>query len=285
MLGKVIKYDFRANGRLLWPLFALAIGVCGLMRTLLLIVPHIWKPVAQVIEGVATTLGVLMPICIFLLAFIYVVVRFYQTMMTGEAYLTFTLPVNTSTHIIARLIVGTLYTLIAGLVTIACVFIMLLPHSTQALGELFSGEYISVGVFFGFVGVFAGFLLVAIVNGLLHLYASMGIGAQFGRHRVAGSVIAYFVLNAISSVVSLVLMALPVFSIFQNEAQFMSSIGIIGGADGPTSVYVANSALVAEQALRLTGLMLAIFGGIILIISVLFYIVTWYTFDRKLNLE
>lgn len=281
MLGKVMKYEFRSSGRLLWPLFGLSIAISGLMRLLLLVAPYIWRPLANIIQGFATTLGVLVPIVIFALAFIYVVARFFQSTMTDEAYLTFTLPVKTGTHIVARLITSTIYTCIAGLVAAVCAFIMLLPYSVQLIGELFSQAYLATGTWLGFLGLFVAFILIAITNSLLHLYACMGIGAQFGRNRVIGSVVSYFVLSAVSSIITLAFMALPMFSVFQNEDAFVQFVG-----NGTITVISGGSAqAMADQMLRIGGIALAIIGGITIVISVLFYAITWYTYSKKLNLE
>lgn len=282
MLGKVMKYEFRASGRLLWPLFGLAIAVSGLARLLLLAAPHIWSPLATAIEGIASILGVLLPIAVFAMAFIYVAARFYQSTVTDEAYLTFTLPVSANTHICARLIVSIVYALVAGVVTAICAFIMLLPYSVQAIGMLFSGAYVTTGTWLAALGLFLAFVLVALINSFLHLYASMGIGAQFGRNKVIAGVVAYFALSAVSSIITLAFMALPMFSIFQNEDAFTQFIY----ADGALGIISSQSTqVIANQMLRVGGIALAILGGITLLISALFYIITWYTYSKKLNLE
>jgi hypothetical protein len=283
MLGKVMKYEFRASGRLLWPLFGLSIAVSGLMRLLLLVAPYIWSPLASAIEGVATLLGVLLPIAVFALAFIYVAARFYQSTVTDEAYLTFTLPVSANTHICARLIVSIVYTLMAGVVTFICAFIMLLPYSVQAIDMLFSFSqaYVTTGTWLAALGLFLAFVLVALINSFLHLYASMGIGAQFGRNKVIAGVVTYFALSAVSGIVTLALIALPMFSVFQNEDAFVQFIG--NGMITSTSGGFIQA--VADQVLRVGGIALAIFGSISLIVSVLFYVITWYTYSKKLNLE
>ncbi len=281
MLGKVLKYELRSNGRLLLPFFGLAIAVCGVLRLLLLLAPHIWAPAGTVLTGLASTLGPLVLVAVWVLCFVALLVRFWQSMAGNEAYLTFTLPVKTGTHLLARLLSSILFALLSVLVVLVCGWV-LIPgfFSVTVQGFSVASVYIGPGVWFSLIAWVLALIITGFISTFLLLYASIAIGTQFSRHRIAGSIAGYFVLNAVESFLMLPLVLLPLGQLIgwnenavEQRVLEMSTVGI------------TDPTLLIQQLLGYMWMILGIGALVVLVIGALNYCITLYLFSKRLNLE
>ncbi|MFV0351052.1 MAG: hypothetical protein ACK5JF_01910 [Oscillospiraceae bacterium] len=136
MLKKVIKYEFQASGRILWPLSALVIALGCILRLLSWVAPMINSTAGYIVEALVSGFGPMIASLILFVFLIILVVRFYQGMSSNEAYLSFTLPVKVSTHIWARLIVGTIFSIVSGIVTFIFSLIAL-PETAETIWKTF----------------------------------------------------------------------------------------------------------------------------------------------------
>ena len=122
MLGKLLKHEFNATGRLFLPVFALLIILTPLLGSLISIVGLDNNSSLGIIMGLSMFGYIILLLGVFVACFVFIVMRFYKSMTTDEAYLTFTLPVKTSSLILSRLIpafVWNLVTMILVLFSIA----------------------------------------------------------------------------------------------------------------------------------------------------------------------
>ena len=97
MLSKLLKYEFRATGRIMLPVYALLLVSCGgctLFGSLLGRYPE--STVLSVVQTVFATLFGVTTFGMLLLTLVLMVYRFYKNLMTDEGYLMFTLPVSRS---------------------------------------------------------------------------------------------------------------------------------------------------------------------------------------------
>lgn len=106
MLSKLIKHEFRATSRIMWPVFLGMLALTALMRfsQLLLNGGHI--PWLLQLIGVLLVIGFVMGL--FALAFAPLVlsaVRWRDHVLKDEGYLTLTLPVSLHQLLISKLIV------------------------------------------------------------------------------------------------------------------------------------------------------------------------------------
>lgn len=123
MFGKVLKYDFRADGRVLLPIFGLALASTAVMRLFAWLLRAVWERAGEVAFGIFQGLVILMMVAVVLFSFGYVVVRFYRNMVGREAYLTLTLPVKNVHHIWGKLLSGFTYCLASLLVAYAMLYL------------------------------------------------------------------------------------------------------------------------------------------------------------------
>lgn len=283
MLGKVMKYEFKASGRLLLPLFGVALVLSALLRLLLLLVPAAGPTGQGFIQGAAMLLGVLAVMAVAFLTTAVLVMRFYQSMSSREAYISFTLPVSANTHIIGRTIVGTVYLLAGAAVTLACLSIFLPGFDIGVpWGALVRDIFIAQQNLFQHIGVspFAFYalgvanLLVSTIGGLLLFYASIAVGTQF-RSRVGGSVLAYIILNSVQGIVTMVFTLVPFLTTFFNAVDGQQQMVYNSGG---TAVYSTFSASVFST-FNIIALVLSV------VFTVAFYLVTHYCFTKRLNLQ
>ena len=124
MLGKLIKHEFRATGRVMLPMYlvllATAVGsnlsgrwMLGSSRSAL----SVLGTLIVVAFGFAI-FGVL------LMSFVLMIQRFYKNLLQDEGYLMFTLPVSVHQHIWAKVIVSAVWFIATVLVIIgACLLV------------------------------------------------------------------------------------------------------------------------------------------------------------------
>ena len=157
MLGKLFKYDFKAMGRVLWPL---QIGVAGssVLATFCLAFivrssNHLVKTgtLGNLLTGASITLLVILGIAIYATLFVSIFLilqRFYKNLLSDEGYLSFTLPVSVDAHLWSKLFSAVLWSVISGAVILLGVGILVVfgtatgnsvvnPDVFTTIGEMF----------------------------------------------------------------------------------------------------------------------------------------------------
>lgn len=291
MLGKLIKYDFKSCGRILLPLFALSVALSAVLRLALVIAPYIWEPVQRLLEGSATFLGALLLFVITILTFVALVVRFYQSLISGEGYLSFTLPVSATSHLLSRLIVSCCFMLASLVVTLISMAIFI-PGFVSGFAELLTqpmtfyenGEAVNYTLggmpfylWLSAIGLVLFVALVGAITNFLHIYASFAIGSQFGRHRILSSVVAYFVLNFAESLILTPLMLVPMNYIFGENMNEINAFF--------QSLYIGTGYQIIGNMLGVAWLVFAVISIPSLIFAVVHFFLSRYFFTKKINLE
>ena len=107
MLSKLLKYEFRATGRIMLPVYALLLVTAGgtsVTGSLMGRYPE--STVLSIFRTLFMTLFAFTTFGVLLLTLVLMVYRFYKNLMTDEGYLMFTLPVSRSLLIWSKLIVS-----------------------------------------------------------------------------------------------------------------------------------------------------------------------------------
>jgi hypothetical protein len=218
MLGKLLKHDFRALSRTLFPL-QIGILAGGLVATFLTGLTlrvndaSYGSSVFQdVVVAVSATMAVLIGIAIVASAFVtllLICMHFYRSFLCDEGYLTFTLPVSTGRLLWSKLLTGMLWTLINALVICVTILIFAAFGTTSAgiinqellgqLRELFSeliprvSNYINIPLVIT-ESVVVG--LLAMGAQLLEFYFAIIVGGQIAKkHRILASIGMYLLIN------------------------------------------------------------------------------------------
>ena len=106
MLGKLMKYEFKATARIFLPMFAALLVVSLVSR--IFITLRVETPMA-----IGIALSVIMIIAVCVITLIITLQRFYKNLLTNEGYLMFTLPVKTDSIIWSKMIVATIWSILS----------------------------------------------------------------------------------------------------------------------------------------------------------------------------
>ena len=94
MLRKLMKHELRATGRIMGPMLLItllaAVGANLSIRWLL----NLQSTLANVLGGLLLAAAIMMPIAVWVMAFVLMIRRFYKNLLRDEGYLMMTLPVS-----------------------------------------------------------------------------------------------------------------------------------------------------------------------------------------------
>ena len=221
MLKKLMKHDFRALSRTLFPL---QIGVLGggLVATLLTALTIRLGENAsgsggsallrQLIMGISASASVLIGIGIMasaLITLLLICYHFYRSFLGDEGYLTFTLPVSTSKLIWSKLLTGMLWTLINAVVVMVTLLIFSVFGTTtnsianmevlQAFRMFFTdilpqaSQYVNVPLMSVEIVVIG---ILGLASQMLEIYFAIVIGGQVAKkHRILAAIGMYLLIN------------------------------------------------------------------------------------------
>ncbi len=258
MLGKLIKYEFRATGRVFLPMFGALLIIALISRLFISL-----RFETPMIIGIV--LSVIMIISIFVITLIVTLQRFYKNLLTNEGYLMFTLPVHTDSLIWSKLIVASIWNILSVIIVLIAVGIMAITEFN--LGDCFRviAEFLNStgigGVTLGvFIVEFIILTLSSLLSGILVFYACMSVSLLMNKHRVLFSFVAFLVISTIGQILSGICVPIVIATNFSDT--FMSW------------------ALIPQvHFVQLIGIFINV------VIGIIFYILTRYMLKNKLNLE
>lgn len=258
MLKKLLKHEWIATGRK-YGLFYMVLAAVTLFTMLIRLIDTdnvILSGLQNFLIGiyVITLIGVLF--C----SIGYAVVRFYQNMVSGEGYLTFTLPATVKQLVGAKVIVAMVWQLI----TIA--FVVLSALGVFVLGHMEWSTLTDtiLGVNEMYKGVIPAFLVMITCSmffQLLVCYLAISIGQLFTGNKVVGSIVGYCIVYFVTEMIMLAGVIL---------------ISVIVGVDDINAY--ANSAKGMPMLLLVVSAMMLAFG-------LIEYFLTTRILAKKLNLN
>ena len=211
MLGKLLKYEFRATARVFLPMYVLLLVMSAVARLVY---------GAQMNEAKGTLLNILtvvVTVAVIGLLFAVAVVtlllicrRFWNNLLGREGYLMNVLPVTSAAHVWAKLIAAAVWTVASAAVSIAALYIMLsgfgqnvgfsdLWELLRTLREVLQSCGIA-GQADLLVTQIIVFILLSLLSSVLKIYASMTVGQLANKHRIWASVGAYFGIGIAESI-------------------------------------------------------------------------------------
>lgn len=278
-MKKLFKFEFFSVCRILVPvwcgtlLLSLLIGGLGILSAQL---PALGESLPYlIIYTFAAILFIFAALASIIASVVLGIQRFYK-LLGDQGYLMFSLPMPAWKHIGARLLCACLTTTLAVAVFAIC-------GAVLSFSSIQSGSLITVANFqFLAFDDLADLLwngyalliwLLCLATAYLFLYLCMAIGAQWPQHRLAASILTYFLLTFVLQVlmmIAVIFVAVGAYSTVQN-----GDIALISGA------------LTSEQTAAAHGLL----GGLLTVPVLLFgaadailWVTTHYFITRKLNL-
>jgi len=266
MLGKLIRYEISATGRLFLPFYG-ALIVFALINKLFF---SFDTPVPDFIANVTMATYIIIIVAIVVLTYLVMIQRFYKNLLSDEGYLMFTLPVKSWQHIASKLVVAVMWTILSLLVTLFTIFLMvfnseMIPHIQELVAEV-QQEFAPLN-HAAIVSLFLQLSVTALISSvatILMIYTSIAIGHVFGKHRVLASFGAFLGINFAIQSASSLFMAFIMPSTIEKLDEF----------DG-AFVEIMN---------LLQGLF-QISNVINILLCAVFFLVTSYILQKKLNLE
>lgn len=201
MLGKLIKYELKATGRKLFPLY---IALLALALIVKLFIGNL-EVNSEASGGIIQILSIFAygatMAAVFIITLYITLERFYKNLLGREGYLMNTLPVPTWMNISNKLIVSFIWNIVS--VIVAFLSIIIIAYSKDLFANLpdilIALKYNLQGQFF-YVLEWIIYLLTSIVSSTLIIYLSIALGHLFNKRRIFLSFVAYIAVSMIISV-------------------------------------------------------------------------------------
>ena len=285
MLGKLFKYENKSVSKLLTPM-ALAVIILPVLGALILKMQFIFgdkfengsiiSSIFSLASGIMIFFIVIATISACFISLFILMQRYYKNLFSDEGYLTFTLPVKTSSIILSKLFTAVIWSVIITICTIIGVMIFVLFGTSASFinNEVVDGfSHVFKQIFeFYFTGsavqiIYLIELLISIIvslfTNILLMYLAITIGCQIAKkHKVLASIGMYFVISSVVSVLSTII-------------QVITTTTLYGGFD---FIYVEPT---------LSDVTLILLPSIIfsIILGVCYFLLNNYILKNKLNIE
>ena len=270
MLGKLLKQDFRATARIMLPLYA-AVPVLGLFTNLITRLCENQNGfLIRAIGALVSLVFSLSLIAAVVTTVVLMILRFYRNLMTDEGYLMFTLPVNRHQLIWSKLLSALIYTAASAVAVTLSILLVLLPIADWSgfwgnLGELLSS--ITESLHFGVPGPLlllwiAVLAILTVFSGFLMVYAAIALGHSFSNHKILLSVVFFIAFSLAMQAAGL--------TFFSYQLTIGETVIESGGS--------AASLLDGTRFLVIDSIETLVACGV-------FYTLTWYNLQKRLNLQ
>lgn len=196
MLGKIMKYDFKALCRYLLPIYAILVGSAVALRLCIEITDatdgSLLGAILVLAFGLAFGLSALATL---FSAFIIIIIHFYKSLLTDQGYFYLSLPVSYDAHLVSKILMGAVFMILS------CVafFVSLLPFMI--------GNVELPAILSGFKAFFEGiarimeyengalcfilFTFIVLFGFQIKVYFSIILGQLWQKHRILGAFLAY----------------------------------------------------------------------------------------------
>lgn len=280
MLGKLFKDEFKSY-RMPFGITFLAGIIFTVFMKLVCMLPY-QKDIKSMIQSIGFYGYYYIIMLIGVAATVFVIVRFYSTMVGDRGYLTWTLPAKSSTIIWSKLLAGVLWKLIAtiGVLVLFGIFVVgnywvfwddfsmditLNETHVDVLREIIS-ELLGMLRPEHLVPICLGLLTVVVYEVMpqLLVYFCISIGQMFGKWRIVASIGCYFLIMIVMEILMIAGIA----------------VMVIGGVSADSVGFFERMSVVGIINFVLTIVLVV---GILL--AVLFFALTNWIFKKHLNLE
>ncbi len=215
MVKKLYKHEIEAYLRVWVPMQLILLGIALFTRGIRLFESH--TIAYDIINGSSIFIFAVAVIVSIGLTGVFTIVRFYKNLFTGEGYLSFTLPVTPTQHILTKLFTAFAF-------EVATVLIALLAASVVMAGDVFVEVMKAIGYLWGLlqsnlqtkpilyaIEIVVMLAVTSMSNTLLY-YACISLGQLFKKNRLLAAVGVYFGYYAISQVFSTILTVIGTFT-------------------------------------------------------------------------
>ena len=181
MLGKLMKYEFKATGRIFLPVFAALIIISAVSRLFLLLD-------LSVPGAIGVILSVILIIGVFVVTLILIIQRFRHNLLSSEGYLMMTLPLKTSSLILSKLFVSAIWSIASFIVVVLSIMIMAMTRDALSGFIEFLRGYAWTLLdrpveIMTYTMEAVVFVAVTVLSQSLMIYACMSLSMLVNKHR------------------------------------------------------------------------------------------------------
>lgn len=269
MLNKLLKYEIKATGRIFLPLFLMLFIFAAINRILRVI------PDTNGNSFNARNIAFVISMIVYVMLFagmvagtlIIMIQRFYKNLLGNSGYLMFTLPVKTWEHILGKLLVAMMWTILSIIVGVCT--ILIIAYERNLFSDIANGWERFIHTFMnanktlniyllGFESIIL--VILGLASNILQIYAAIMLGHLFNKHKLLLSFVMYIVLNTAVQIITMILAFI---------------------LQGPFSNIIPEN--ISQNALIQTGVISVLV--FVALLSAGYYVITHYLLKNKLNLE
>ena len=267
MLGKLMKYEWKATWKLLLPMNAFIV----LMSILVFIMVQMsfFDSNNHLVEMTGTVIVLTYIFSMFVISIgtiIYLIYRFYTSVYGDEGYLLHTLPMDKHHIIIAKALTSAAWVIINSIVIIFSVLFVFSAQSEvmEMIAEGFEyyidfmKDYNAITGFSVVMTLIASFF--SVLARILKIFACASLGQMASNHKLLASFAFYYGIYLVQQLFEMILLA--ILGLVYKSADY--DVFTLFGTVGTGWEYTLISCI---------------------IYCALFYFLTWYRMDKKLNLD
>lgn len=218
MLGKLIKYEFKATSRFMVLMYGLFLALSAIISVgVANNLDEVFSEISDKLNFGGLIIGVFVALIVIMFVimnvvvisgmFFYSVKRFKDNLLGDEGYLMHTLPVKTRDNILSKCIVSVIWTF-ASILTVAVGYTILVfgisetdifGITAQIFSQIDLGFNYTTQLLLIFLEIFVC-VTVIIINIYLHIYASMAVGFSQNEHKVAKSIGVYILITVAANI-------------------------------------------------------------------------------------
>ena len=284
MLKKLLKYDMKSMVHLLVPLSIAVVGTTIAGTAALRIMQTIdntknasWILTSALALIFVSTILALLAFSVF--SEILIMYRYYTHLFTDEGYLTFTLPVKTSSILNSKLINALIWSVYTVLVVFFCIFLYVIFGTAEeglinskifteiknAL-ELLTQTY-SAWVILKYIVEIVVIFIISLLYGVLSIYLALTIGSIIAKkHKILAAIGIYYGLNTVMSIFVMIVNFIFTFTV----------------ANSYQDSYSSNYEIAIDRVFDISFFVNA---ASFLVFSIVAYFVTRHLLKNKLNLS
>lgn len=294
MLGKLFKHEWKASIRVYGMLYILAaiftvavILYRGIFEDFALGLESQWlRGIMISIEGLLGIGYVLVLLAVNILTLVYLIYRFYQTMVCDEAYLTHTLPVTTEQLIFVKSIMAFCFQMLSIFVTfLSFLALIVVSGEWNTMASEFSEMIQTIKESDYWCGNFAFtiiliilLVIVASFFSILTYYMCISAGNLFNSHKLLGSVVVYLIFSVIIRIVSVILVVFGMWTAEKRLHYMIEQANNISIIDDRIASMPPSEILGFVNSYLVVGLLVMVAGTVAL------FAISRYLLKNKLNL-
>lgn len=223
MLGKLCKHEFKALSRYFLPIYIFMIILTPIFSLSIRFMDTTSENpnTIAIVLGTLSIVGfVVMIIALVISSYIMIILRFYRTTATSEAYLTFTLPVTPNQILLSKWLMAVVWQIFSLIMAVVFLFGMLFISGVTSPGTILNGFREFLDILINHPELNGGLtridviltlvmMIVGVLTAALQFYCSIMLGQLFNEHRVLASIGMYVAIYIVVQVLS-TMVILPV---------------------------------------------------------------------------